>query len=260
MLKRTAQQLVAGGLCFAAGTQHLELSALLQRAEHASSSLSSASSSSASPAAAVAGSDDDDVRRFMASAKDVIRVARTKHPASACVLGTVLSERKGGTSVPRLRPVNPMAVQLEGGGGSAPAVFFNTNARSRKYAQLARNGAVSMVFLDADGIGYVNVIGEAEQVPPAEAVSMWVPRQRLFFPEGHADGKGRFTVFRVRPRRLEMISMRRGIDSAEHADWRPLAVDWDEGRGKWLFDESTALAGSRTGTGNAAAVCEARAD
>ena len=158
------------------------------------------------------------------------------HPASACMLGTVLADGRDSAPAPRLRPINPMHVHLD---GPAPQVIFNTNTESRKFKQLSANPRVSLVYLDADGIGYVSIIGTAERLPPNEAVAHWEARQLAFYPEGHADGKGRYSVWRIRPTRMELISIRLGVDSASHRDWRPLALDW--AGGAWVLDEHTVV-------------------
>eukprot|EP00937_MAST-01D_sp_MAST-1D-sp2_P004238 g4238.t1 len=111
-----------------------------------------------------------------------------------------------------------MSVTLD---SAQPSVVFNTNTKSRKFRQMEANSSVSLCYFDPAGIGYVNIIGTVERLAPTEALQHWEARQTMFYPEGHADGKGRFAVFRLSPTRLEMISMRLNIDSAGQDDWRP---------------------------------------
>ena len=174
-----------------------------------------------------------DASDAVAYAQNIIHASRTRHPASACMLGTVLTDEDG-VPKPRMRPINPMQVELT---GARPHVLFNTNTKSRKFQQLSENRNASLVYLDADGIGYVNLIGTAERLPPDEALQHWETRQLAFYPEGHDEGRGRFSVWRLTPTRMELISMRLGVDSASHSDWRPLACDWIDGT--WVLDELT---------------------
>ena len=78
-----------------------------------------------------------DASDAVACAEDIIHASRTRHPASACMLGTVLADGDGSAvPKPRLRPINPMQVEL---GGARPHVLFNTNTKSRKFQQLSEN-------------------------------------------------------------------------------------------------------------------------
>jgi hypothetical protein len=73
-------------------------------------------------------------------------------------------------------------------------------------------------------MGYVNIIGQAEELPPAEALEHWDPMMNMFYPEGSGKGEGRFSVFRLKPQRLELVSDRLGVDSSASAAWTPPAL------------------------------------
>ncbi|MGC9530483.1 MAG: pyridoxamine 5'-phosphate oxidase family protein [Candidatus Bipolaricaulaceae bacterium] len=70
----------------------------------------------------------------------------------------VLLVTQGGDGFPRMRPMTLLGYEEEGG------LWFATSRSSRKVEEMAREGRVSVCFLDLEGGAYAQAFGEGELV------------------------------------------------------------------------------------------------
>lgn len=101
-------------------------------------------------------------------------------------------------------------------------VWFATNPRSRKVAELARDPRVTLYYFDATKMGYVTLWGRARLVDdPAEKRMRWKSGWEAFWPDRNAG----YLLVEVRPERLEVVSPRDGIEG-DPTTWAPPAVQF----------------------------------
>jgi general stress protein 26 len=99
-------------------------------------------------------------------------------------------------------------------------VWFATNPKTRKVAQIARNPRVTIYCYDPKTTGYVSVLGRARLVnDPAEKQKRWKRSFEAFWPD-RGDG---YLLVEVTPQRVEVSSPSRGIGN-DPATWAPQAV------------------------------------
>lgn len=99
-------------------------------------------------------------------------------------------------------------------------VWFGTNPRSRKVAQIRRNPHVTLYYFDREAQAYVTLQGLARVVTdPVEKLKHWKEDWKGFYPDR---GKS-FAAIEVRPTRLEVVNTRTGIVSTK-PDWQPPSV------------------------------------
>ncbi|HEY0672063.1 MAG TPA: pyridoxamine 5'-phosphate oxidase family protein [Longimicrobiales bacterium] len=118
---------------------------------------------------------------------------------------------------PQSRLVDPFAPD------SAMVVWIGTNPRTRKVAQLQKNARVALTYFDRQAMAYVTILGRAQLVNDAkEKQSRFKPEWSAFYPERDRD----YTLIKVVPERLELISERDGVGFTDAASWRPPVVDF----------------------------------
>ena len=130
--------------------------------------------------------------------------------ARFCALSTV-----GDESQPQTRIIDPLDPAADF------TVYFATNPRSRKVAELRRNGRVALLYFDAAGRRYVTLIGHAAEISGAEKRAHHKPDWEAFFPIGRPD---EYLLYRVEATRLEIVSASDGF-SGDPSTWRPEIVD-----------------------------------
>jgi general stress protein 26 len=117
---------------------------------------------------------------------------------------------------PQARVVDPFAPD------SQFVVRVATNARSRKAAEIAADGRVTLLYFDAAGSSYVTLIGMAEAVGDTAERARWWKEDWAAFYEDRNRGED-YLLIRVRPTRLEISSERHGIRN-DSVTWRPVLV------------------------------------
>jgi len=132
--------------------------------------------------------------------------------ASTCALITV-----DGKGIPRVRVMDPFLPENDF------TVWFGTNPKSRKVAQIKHNPSVTLYYLANDESGYVTIHGTAQIVnDETEKEKWWKNEWRAFYPNRPAD----YTLIKVSPEWLEVISYAFGI-VGDPITWEPLKVTFD---------------------------------
>lgn len=125
------------------------------------------------------------------AAREIIKSAGT------CALITIDSE--GG---PRARTMETLVPE------SDFVIWFGTNPKSRKVAQIRSNPKVTLYYLDSDGSGYVMLYGNAELINDEVAKEAhWREEWEVFYPNKNED----YILIKVTPEWMEVISNSRGI-------------------------------------------------
>jgi general stress protein 26 len=99
-------------------------------------------------------------------------------------------------------------------GGDVVKVVFNTNFLSKKVKQMHKNPNCSLLFFNPKNLEFVAFEGKAER--QIEKRSWWREWLGLYYPEG-PDG-GRFSVWELKPEKVQLVSAGRGLESARD-DW-----------------------------------------
>lgn len=102
-------------------------------------------------------------------------------------------------------------------------VWFGTNPKSRKVAQLRSNPLVTLAYYDPKGPNYVTLIGKARVVDnPAERRAHWRQEFEKHFPGG-PDGPN-YVAIEFIPSRIELVSVSMNV-AATPASLRPAILD-----------------------------------
>ncbi len=125
------------------------------------------------------------------AAKEIISSATT------CALITIDKEGK-----PSVRAMETLPVKDDF------IMWFGTNPKSRKVAQIKHDERVTLYYLDADASGYVTIYGIAEIIDnKKEKEAYWKEEWSAFYPNKE---KG-YVLIKVTPISMEVISNSRGI-------------------------------------------------
>jgi len=105
-------------------------------------------------------------------------------------------------------------------------IWFGTNPKSRKVAEIRRHRRVTLYYFDRDSPAYVTITGLARLVnDPAEKARHWKDEWKAFY----ADRKKGYLLIAVTPQELEIVNEKKGI--VGDADlWTPPAVRFNSGR------------------------------
>lgn len=102
-------------------------------------------------------------------------------------------------------------------------VWFGTNPKSRKAAQIRKNPNVTLYYSDSDATGYVVIYGKAQLVTDQkEKNKRWKAEWKTFYPNQAED----YLLIKVTPERMEIISESRGI-LGDPVTWKPPVVVFD---------------------------------
>lgn len=102
-------------------------------------------------------------------------------------------------------------------------VWFGTSPRSRKAEQIRLRPGVSYAVEDRQSFAYAVVLGPAQFVDDtAVLAALWEPGLEAFFPAG--PGGGDFTILRIVPSRIELMSFADGVHPEPYG-LRPAVVD-----------------------------------
>jgi general stress protein 26 len=112
---------------------------------------------------------------------------------------------------PQVRTIQPRAPD------AGWAVWFATNPRTRKVADVDRNRRVALHWFDPATESYVAVRGRARVVRDrATKEAHWDAAWNAFYPDRDKD----VVLIAVEAERIEVVSPRLGVDS-DAATWRP---------------------------------------
>lgn len=142
--------------------------------------------------------------RILGAASRIFRAARY------CTLAT--SGRDGQPEVRIIDPIEPSGPGFE--------VYFATNPRSRKVAQLRRDPRASLLCFDAAGKASVSLAGRVARVSGKEQALHYKEEWKGFFDR---DKPQSYALYRLSPTRVEVVSPRDGL-SGDPATWAPDAV------------------------------------
>lgn len=98
-------------------------------------------------------------------------------------------------------------------------VWFGTNSKSRKVVQIKADPRVTLYYFDSDATGYVMIHGIATMVDDnVEIDKHWKESWEDFYPN-----KSRYTLIKVIPDWMEIVSISRGI-IGDSITWKPPVV------------------------------------
>lgn len=101
-------------------------------------------------------------------------------------------------------------------------VWFATNPKSRKVAQIQRDARVTLYYFDTQSMGYVTLLGRARLVDdPAEKKKRWKDGWEAFWP----DRDKSLLLVEVTPERLEVVSPGHGVEG-DPVTWAPPVVEF----------------------------------
>lgn len=105
-------------------------------------------------------------------------------------------------------------------------VWFGTNPRTRKIAEITRDPRVTLYYFSTRYQGYVTIRGRARLVDDSvEKARRWKEAWAAFYPDRDAD----FLLVEVVPERIEVVSPAHGI-TGDPTTWRPPASGPPGGR------------------------------
>ena len=106
--------------------------------------------------------------------------------------------------------------------GEDMVVWLATNPSSRKVRQIRAEPQVALYYLDADGPGYVTLVGSARLVDePAQKARHWKESWTPFYP----DRDESVVLIQVTPLWLEIVSVPHGANG-DPEDWRADIVEF----------------------------------
>ena len=141
---------------------------------------------------------------LIAAAREIMTAARY------CALITLDS-----SGSPQARTLDPFPPD------ESMVVWLGTNPRSRKVAQIRRNPRVTLYYFDREAQAYVTILGMARLVnDPIEKAKRWKDEWKDFYPDRARD----FVLIAVKPERLEVVSVKKGI-VGDPKTWKPPSVD-----------------------------------
>jgi general stress protein 26 len=144
--------------------------------------------------------------QVLAAAKEIMQSARY------CTLITI-----GPDGQPQARIVDPFAPD------SDLTIWIATNPLTRKVQEIRRNSRVTLQYFNSATSEYVTVLGTASVDTDSlqRAVHWKAEWTGLYKDQNRGDD---YLLLRVRPSRLEVVSMRRGIRN-DPTTWRPVSID-----------------------------------
>lgn len=105
-------------------------------------------------------------------------------------------------------------------------IWFGTNPKSRKVAEIRRNRRVTLYYFDREGPAYVTISGVARLVnDPQEKARRWKDEWKAFYPNRE---KG-YLLIAVTPETLEVVSEKKGI-TGDSETWTPLTIRFGPAR------------------------------
>ena len=109
-------------------------------------------------------------------------------------------------------------------------IWFGTNPKSRKVAEIRGNHRVTLYYFDREGPAYVTISGIARLVnDPQEKARRWKDEWKAFYPDRE---KG-YLLIAVTPKELEIVSEKKGI-VGDAVRWTPPTIRLGSGRSRVL--------------------------
>lgn len=140
---------------------------------------------------------------LIATAREIMGAARY------CALITL--DSKGRTHARTMDPFPPDGNMI---------VWFGTNPKSRKVAEVRRNNRVTLYYFDREGAAYVTISGLAHLVnDPKEKARRWKDEWKAFYP----DRERGYLLIAVTPQELEIVSEKKGI-VGDAVRWTPPTI------------------------------------
>jgi general stress protein 26 len=162
---------------------------------------------SAQPAAPAAPSRE----ATLAAAKSIIKTARY-------ATLTTLDESGG----PAARIVDPFPPEQE------LTLWVATNSRTRKAAQLARDGRVTLTYFDRAAEHYVTIAGTATLVRDLAArAARWKDEWKAFYENTYRGDD--YLLIRIEPQRVEVVAPSLGLNN-DPKTWRPVTLEFPSPR------------------------------
>lgn len=142
----------------------------------------------------------------VAAAKEIMQAARY------CTLITL-----GPDGQPQARVVDAFAPD------SNLIVWIATNALTRKVSEIMRDPRVTLMYFNPTTFEYVTVLGKAVlDADAAHKAAHWKPEWAKLYKDENRGAD--YLLIRVKPSRLEVVSMKRGINN-DAVNWRPVSVE-----------------------------------
>jgi general stress protein 26 len=144
--------------------------------------------------------------QVIAAAREIMRSAHY------CMLATI-----GPGGQPQARIVDPFLPD------SALTIWIATNPLTRKVAEIRHDSRVTLLYFSATTFEYVTVIGTAVlDTTSRDKAAHWKPEWATLYKNQNRGAD--FMLLRVKPSRLEVVSVRRGLRN-DSTTWRPVSVD-----------------------------------
>ncbi|HSL24131.1 MAG TPA: pyridoxamine 5'-phosphate oxidase family protein [Vicinamibacterales bacterium] len=143
----------------------------------------------------------------LAAAREIMRVSRY------CAAITVDESGR-----PQARTIDPFPPE------DGMVVWFATNPKSRKVAQLRRDPRITLYYFDprSPELGYATLLGRARLVnDPAEKEKRWKKEWEGLWPDRDAS----YLLVEVTPERLEVSSEKQRIAN-DPVTWAPASIDF----------------------------------
>jgi len=107
-------------------------------------------------------------------------------------------------------------------------IWFGTNPKSRKVAEIRRNNRVTLYYFDREGPAYVTISGVARLVnDQKEKARLWKDEWKVFYPDRQ---KG-YLLIAVTAEELEIVSEKKGI-LGEAVRWTPPTIRFGSERAR----------------------------
>jgi hypothetical protein len=105
---------------------------------------------------------------------------------------------------------------------------FNTTRLSRKFGELSADGRCTMTYIDVANLSCITFAGEAERLPARDEAALrasWplLPPLSILYAGG--DGLADFTGWRLRPTRVQLVSLPAALGGGPRADWAPPEIE-----------------------------------
>lgn len=144
--------------------------------------------------------------QVLAAAKDIMQLA---HFSTLVTIGP--------DGHPQARIVDPFPPD------SDLTIWIATNPLTRKVQEIRRDPRVTLMYFSAATFEYVSVIGTAVvDTDAGQKASHWKPEWAALYKDQNRGDD--YQLLRVKPSRLEVVSVRRGI-SNDPKTWLPVTLD-----------------------------------
>ena len=150
-----------------------------------------------------------DRAHILSSARKLMEKARY------CALITI-----GDDGQPQARVVDPFLPD------EGMIIWIATNPASRKIAQIKKDARVTLYYLNPNKSGYVTILGKADLIDVmAEKEKHWKEAWSFLYKDKYRGDD--FTLIRVRPQRLEIVSYPDKLIN-DPKTWQPVQVVFPE--------------------------------